>query len=470
MILVADPAFRDALSDALKPSGFDITSMAYSEWESSPAVDQKIRIVFVDEAGMKENLKNAFTQEGVNNSQRLDWVGIYRDNRKQALAFIIDQPQSSLLQETGDPDLLKLEIKKILKRHNLNRELELTERRMKAHIRNQNTRRKELESFSHIIAHDLRSPLASIQGFSDALMEMDASEDQKNFLQIISNNTRRSIDLIDAMYGLSGLSAQDFLMKETDLQELLEGVLESLHSRIKEAGAEIEISCPHVIRCEASLLLQAVENLVSNAIKFAGSPPSLLIESCLEGDEIFLAVEDNGPGIPEEKRDLIFHSFSRTEEAMGKEGLGLGLSTVRKIVDIHQGEIRVDSGRKLEGARFMMKLPAMPLYVDIIGVDERESHFLEVLLQEKGHRVRQRSLSEGPDENSDVILIDWKGDESRDLWSAAELWDSPLLALGPHDQRVMEEALKAGASEYLSKPFSPASVLERIDLAREDLF
>jgi two-component sensor histidine kinase len=272
------------------------------------------------------------------------------------------------------------------------------------------------------------------------------------------------------MYKLSGLNDQLFNLKKTELQPLLEGLRENLHSKLQESGADLKIDCPHTISCEPSLLLQGIENLVANAIKFSGDEPKVMIRSYLEDGRVTFSIEDNGPGIPPPQRSRIFDAFSRPEEMREKEGLGLGLSTVKKIVELHQGVIEVLEGEEWKGACFRISFPSMPLTVELLGLEEREEDFLEVLLQEKGHSVVRRPAGERPERDCDIVLLDWEGNFSSEGWEEARSWGNPLLALGPHDQSIMNKVLRDGAAEYLSRPFSPEAALERIELAMDELF
>ena len=210
------------------------------------------------------------------------------------------------------------------------------------------------------ISHDLRTPLTSIQGFSQAIID-GATHNARDAARIIHLEAARLNRMVSGLLDLSrlgeGIPAE--AMREVDLSLILERVCERQQIQATEGG--IELRCENSgalnIRGDGDLLEQAVVNLVSNALQFTPSGGCVNIRGERRGGAVRIIVEDNGPGIPEEQRERIFERFYQIDHARGPgRGAGLGLSIVQQIAQAHGGSVMTEA-REGGGARFIVELP-----------------------------------------------------------------------------------------------------------------
>jgi len=216
---------------------------------------------------------------------------------------------------------------------------------------------KEFEAFSYRVGHDLKSPLALIKSLTEMVInEYDNRELVNGCTERIIKSSQRGITIIEGLYKLSGISTKKIIYKVLDLDKILTDLDVIFNNDMEEEKIKIKWDCPHQIIGCAELIPQIFQNLISNAVKFADENiPEVFIYSKESGDKIIINVEDNGPGIPEDKRKVIFEAFNRLH-GNEVEGLGLGLNICKKILELHCGEIEVKSGEKLKGACFSVIL------------------------------------------------------------------------------------------------------------------
>ncbi len=208
---------------------------------------------------------------------------------------------------------------------------------------------KELESFSYSVSHDLRSPLRSIDGFSQALLEdyndkLDAQA--QNYLQRVRAASQRMAQLIDDMLNLSRVSRGEMRREEIDLSQMARDIAEQLQRGQPERVVEVEIADGIKARGDDRLLRIALENLLGNAWKFTSKQASSKIEFGAQagdaGEDVFF-VRDNGAGFDMAYADKLFGAFQRLHSTEEFEGTGVGLATVQRIIRRHGGRIRAES-------------------------------------------------------------------------------------------------------------------------------
>ena len=222
---------------------------------------------------------------------------------------------------------------------------------------------REYEAFAGRVAHDLKSPLGAIITLSTVLTDADCSPaETKEISEKIATTGHKLMDIVNGLYQLSGFGGEKIKLKRARLEDLAVSVMDNLKLVIKETNTTINLDCPHRIRCSHEVFPQVIQNLIANSIKFTTNlrDPQINISSRDDGDYINLIIEDNGPGIPEEKRKVIFGAFERLhgEEI---EGLGLGLSMVKKIVQMHNAHIDVEESETLGGCKFIIRLKGRQL-------------------------------------------------------------------------------------------------------------
>jgi signal transduction histidine kinase len=220
---------------------------------------------------------------------------------------------------------------------------------------------KELDAFSYTVSHDLRTPLSSIEGFSQALLEdYAASLDARgqDYLQRISEATHRMADLIDALLGLAHVSRAELVWETVDVSALARATAADLQRREPTRQAEFVIADGLVVHGDARLLSIVLENLFSNAWKFTARQPQARIEFGSlpqhEGSPVFF-VRDNGVGFDMAYADTLFSAFQRLHGRREYPGTGVGLATVQRIMQRHGGRIWAE-GAVGQGATFYFTL------------------------------------------------------------------------------------------------------------------
>jgi light-regulated signal transduction histidine kinase (bacteriophytochrome) len=221
---------------------------------------------------------------------------------------------------------------------------------------------RELESFSYSVAHDLRAPLRSIQGFSQALLEdsvNELGEAGRDHLGRVMAAAERMGQLIDSMLALSRVSRVGITSSAVDLSLVAEGVVAQL--RASEPNRLVDFVCaeaPMLARGDPALLRVLLENLIGNAWKFTGKRERGRIELGVTriGQERAYFVRDDGVGFDMAFTAKLFSPFQRLHTTQEFPGTGVGLATVQRIVRRHGGRIWAEA-RVNHGATFYFTLP-----------------------------------------------------------------------------------------------------------------
>jgi GAF domain-containing protein len=243
--------------------------------------------------------------------------------------------------------------------HRLNTELE---RRVTERTAQLEAAVKELESFSYSVSHDLRAPLRSIDGFSQALLEdygNQIDEEGRHNLEIVRHEVQRMGQLIDDLLNLARVTRTGMYQVEVDLSELANVLATGLHQ--KEPDRQVEFSIAPDLRVigDFNLLRIMLDNLLSNAWKFTSRKPEGQIgmgrEVLVNGENAFY-IRDNGAGFDMAYVNKLFGAFQRLHSQVEFEGTGIGLATVQRIVTRHGGRIWATSTVD-NGATFYFILP-----------------------------------------------------------------------------------------------------------------
>ena len=208
---------------------------------------------------------------------------------------------------------------------------------------------KELESFSYSVSHDLRAPLRSIDGFSQALLEDEApqlSAKGSGYLDRIRAATQRMSQLIDDMLSLAQVSRKELVFEDVDLSALALQVAAGLQSREPQRKAEISVQLGMRAWGDPGLLRILFENLLGNAWKFTSKLPVTHIElNCVAkpGEAPVYTLKDNGVGFDMAYVQKLFGAFQRLHAAAEFPGTGIGLATVQRVLNRHGGRIWADA-------------------------------------------------------------------------------------------------------------------------------
>jgi two-component system phosphate regulon sensor histidine kinase PhoR len=214
------------------------------------------------------------------------------------------------------------------------------------------------------IAHELKTPLASIKGYLETLLDNGSipPEKQNYFIEKAFLQSERLTNLVNDISLLNNIedAGELYLFKTTDVKVVINEVIENLRKRIEDKNIKLDIDVKNDIRINAndSLLFSIFQNLVDNAITYGGAGITISIKNYLEDEMYFyFSVSNNGPSIPEEHLSRIFERFYRLEPGRTREsgGTGLGLSIVKNAIILHKGEI---SARNLPkgGIEFLFSL------------------------------------------------------------------------------------------------------------------
>lgn len=206
------------------------------------------------------------------------------------------------------------------------------------------------QDFVSNVSHEIQSPLTSISGFTKALKQKKMSEESRlHYLTIIEEECERLSRLSENLLRLSYLQQETHPLKVRSyrLDEQLRKVVIALEPQWAAKEIEIDLQLEAMrIQADEDQLYQVWINLLSNSIKFTPKHGKIYIEAAMKEDQNVVSITDNGPGIPEEEQEDIFTPFYKVDKSRNNtvKGNGLGLSIVKKIVDIHNGNIKV-SGR-----------------------------------------------------------------------------------------------------------------------------
>lgn len=218
------------------------------------------------------------------------------------------------------------------------------------------------ERFIHIVSHDLREPINTINNFAGLLADNAALDAQsRRHLDFVRQGGRRMASLLDGLLDFVRVDQRPIETQAIDLRALVEQVRDDLSALLLRSGGALRIEDLPTVSGDASLLRIALQNLVSNGLKFArrGVPPVVRVSARDTGGAWGVEVSDNGIGMPADQLDAVFEMFKRLHPRKQYDGTGLGLSICRRIAELHQGSISVSSEIG-QGSRFTLVLPQQP--------------------------------------------------------------------------------------------------------------
>ena len=214
------------------------------------------------------------------------------------------------------------------------------------------------------VSHELKTPLTSIMGFVETLLEgaLDDKENSRAFLKIIQDHATRLNNLVNDLLSLSHLESKEMALekKSFNLRQQVEEVILGFSSQLRKKNIHIKNELPAntIILADKDRMDQVFTNLIDNAIKFNKENGAIRIYSEISADKKRIIVDDTGMGIPEKDIKRIFERFYRVDKARSRElgGTGLGLSIVKHIIELHGGSVGAES---IEGAgsKFYFSLP-----------------------------------------------------------------------------------------------------------------
>ena len=358
-------------------------------------------------------------------------------------------------------------------------------------------------SFLAVLAHDLRSPLSAVLGWTQLLQRNEiTAEEIPRALAVIERSVRSQLGLIEDVLDLARLTTRKLEMncEPLELAACVARVVESLAPAIQKKGLQLVVRCDDAdvpIAADRKRIEQIVGNLISNAVKFTPSGGRIAVSVRAEAQLAIVRVEDSGRGIEPSMLPHVFERHVQDETVRGTGGLGLGLFIVKKLVELHGGTVRVTSDGLGRGSTFAVEIPLRPgsvpvadepvrmrsapddlkgCYVLAVDDDEATRQVMEVILQAQGARVAVAGDLESAEEiigadPPDVIISDigLPGADGFELARRfrAKCPDVPCIALsGYAGTSDRERARAAGFVSFLAKPTSVSVLVEAILRAR----
>ena len=222
------------------------------------------------------------------------------------------------------------------------------------------------------VSHDFRSPLTSIKGYLEAMLDGTIPPQQhEKYLGIVLNETDRLTKLTNSLLTLNNLNMRGMVLEKTvfDINQVIRNTIASFEGTLAKKRISIELVLTGdtlSVQADMGKIQQVLYNLLDNAIKFSHHDSSIKIETTVKHQKVFISVKDSGIGIPKESLKLIWDRFYKTDLSRGKDkkGTGLGLSITKEIIHAHNENINVISTEGV-GTEFIFSLPIIDDEEDI---------------------------------------------------------------------------------------------------------
>ena len=222
---------------------------------------------------------------------------------------------------------------------------------------------KNRQEFIANISHDLRSPLTSIRGFIEAIVDGTIPEEKQNhYLKIVLEETGRLSKLANDLVDLSSAQAGKMVIEKCDfdINDLIRESIEVMEPRFKQKSIKVNAIFADevtIVNADPNKIKRVLQNLIDNAIKFSFNGGEIIVEVEEKNKKVFVHVKDNGKGITKDEMKHVFERFFKADTSRGldKTGVGLGLSIVKEFINAHGERVEVKD-REGGGTEFVFAL------------------------------------------------------------------------------------------------------------------
>jgi len=353
------------------------------------------------------------------------------------------------------------------------------------------------DEFLAVLAHELRNPLSPIRNSAELLRLLPTdSNESRSALEVINRQVGHMTRLIEDLLDVARITGGKLELRRSRilLSEVVDVATETSRALLEEKQQPLHVVLPGrrvFLDADLTRLAQVVANLLNNASKFSPPGSPIALTATWDHGEVTISVRDAGIGIPEEGLTRIFEIFCQASTDRTQGGLGIGLTLVKRLTEMHGGTVRALSGGPGKGSEFVVRLPAAgpetngksdpaaagagepaPVHRILIVDDNRDAaDSLGMILRIKGSDVRiaydgREALAVAREFRPTVVLLDiglpsMSGyDVARELRKLAETADALLIATtGWSQPSDRERSRQAGFDHHLVKPIEPAVLL-----------
>ena len=360
-------------------------------------------------------------------------------------------------------------------------------------------RRKD--EFLAMLAHELRNPLAPIRNAVE-ILRAENPELRERARTIIGRQVDHLARLVDDLLEVSRITQRKVMLKRNvvSLRTVIEAAVETARPYIDAAGHRLRVMQPEGdlwLNVDAVRISQALGNLLHNAAKFTAPGGHITINASRVGDHLELAVSDDGVGMAAEMLPYVFDLFTQDERSLERSqgGLGIGLSLVRGMIEMHGGSVRAESAGRGRGSRFTMRLPLaanlapaahrrvenagdlQPRRILVVEDNVDAAETFGMVLRAAGHQVTVmtdslQALDAARHARPEVVLLDigmpgMDGYElARRMREDPQLREAYVIAVSGYGQeRDRARSAAAGFDLHLTKPVEPARLMDAIGMA-----
>ncbi|MGZ5007892.1 MAG: PAS domain S-box protein [Methylobacter sp.] len=367
---------------------------------------------------------------------------------------------------------------------------DITERKRAEEALRLTDRRKD--EFLAMLAHELRNPLAPIRNAVQLLKMQKSTNSQLTWsTDVIDRQVNHMVRLLDDLLDVARIMQGKIRLEieRFELNDIINNAVETSRPLIESRRQELTISQntpPQWLLGDRVRLAQVLSNLLNNAAKYTNEGGKIMLNVMREDTHAMIEVKDTGIGIAPDILPRIFDLFSQADHSLiySQGGLGIGLTLVRQLVEIHGGTVTAASGGTGQGSTFTVRLPALPVSISSTETESSElilpapklrilvvddyidaAESLMMLLQAKGHDVEiadcgMKALEKAHTFRPQVVVLDiglpdLDGYEiAKRLRTIPETRDATLIALSGHGQTENNRSQSAGFNHYLLKPLN----------------